>query len=103
MYPDNSNDHIIGSVTIFATLALIASTMLLIAVLLWLAQAIGSLIGALVIIGGISALISLLLYIFSVRPALQRMRQEMAVIYEVAMVMNRGYSWVVQQITQFMR
>ncbi len=46
-----SNNHLLGSFALFIVLMLIASTMLFIALLLWLAHLVGSLIWALIIVG----------------------------------------------------
>lgn len=77
--------------------------MLLIALLLWFAQLIGSLIGALLIIGGSAAIVSLIIYNNSVRPGMQRLRDELSTIYEVANFARTGYRWVVECVTLLRR
>ncbi len=80
----NSHEHLLGGVIILTALIIISSVVWLIALLLWLAQFLGSTIAALVIVGGVSMLLALMLYLCSVRPQMKRVRHELATIYEVA-------------------
>lgn len=95
---NRSNDHLLGSITIFLIFALIASTTLLIALSLWLAEILGSLISAMVVIGLCATLLTLIIYFTTLRPAVCRLRHEMAMIYEVTRVVNSGYHYIAKFI-----
>lgn len=93
-----SNDHLLGQITLLVIVMLIGSTMLIIALLLWLAEVMGSLTGALVAIGAGCTLISMMLYFGAVRPQVKAIREELSSLYEVARVARSGYQWVSQFI-----
>lgn len=93
-----SNDHLLGSITILLILMLIGSTMLIIALLLWLAEVLGSLMGALLTIGAVCAFISLMLYFGSVRAQIKAIRVEIRSLYEIAKFARSSYHWVAQFI-----
>ena len=63
--------HLITPIVVFGITALIAVVMLLWALVIWLAQLTGSMIWATLILGGVFALIALIVYLVSVRPAVQ--------------------------------
>ncbi len=101
MNHNNSNDHLLGSITIFLIFALIASTTLLIAISLWLAELMDSLIGAMVVIGFVSTLTAVIVYFTTLRPAVSRLRDKVAMIYEVTSVIHTVYQWVAKVVGSF--
>ncbi len=103
MNHNNSSDHLLGGITIFLIFALIASTTLLIALSLWLAEVLGSLIGAMVVIGLSATVIALVVYFTTLRPAVCRMREMIAMIYEVTSVIHSGYQWMVKMMGSFFK
>lgn len=95
--------HMIGIGALFIALTLIASTMLILAILLLLSDLIGSLIAALLILGFISGLIALILYISTLKPYINTLRAEFRTIYEVATFARNGSKWVMDWGTKFIQ
>ena len=76
--------HLITPIVVFGITALIAVVMLLWALVIWLAQLTGSMIWATLILGGVFALIALIVYLVSVRPAVQYISDQLDNIAEMA-------------------
>ncbi|MFI3247639.1 MAG: hypothetical protein R3Y39_00725 [Rikenellaceae bacterium] len=103
MMERNRERHIFGVAAIFIATTLIALTMLLFALLLYLAELIGSLIGALLIIGSIAAIIAFTLYFCAVGPQLSAIRNEVSAIYEMVNLARYGYDWVKNRVENFFK
>lgn len=97
------NRHLLGSITIFIVLAFIASTTLFIALILWLAELVGSLIVAMTLVGCFTLLLSLFVYFVSVRPSVKLIEQQVQKIYEVSEALHQGYLWVVKMVGAMLR
>lgn len=98
MNHNNSNDHLVGSFTIFFILALLASTTLLAAGVVWLSDLLGSTLAALALVGSIAALLAATIYFASLRHSIRQMRERMESLSEVAHLANIGYRWVIKRI-----
>ncbi len=98
MNHNNSNDHLLGSFTIFVIFALLASTTLLAAGVLWLSELLGSTLYALTIVGLFAALIALFTYFATLRRAMQELRERVETLYEVANLAHRGYHWIIKRV-----
>lgn len=86
----------IASVAFLLT-ALTAALLLLTAGVIGLSKLLGSFIVAALILGGLFALIALLLYIFSIRPAVARVRAQVDTVYDVAQTVKTGYEWLTEK------
>ena len=80
--------HLITPIVVFGITALIAVVMLLWALVIWLAQLTGSMIWATLILGGVFALIALIVYLVSVRPAVQYISDQLDNIAEMAQIVR---------------
>lgn len=86
--------HLVTPIVVFGITAMIAVVMLLWALVIWLAQLTGSMIWATLILGGFFALVSLIIYLASVRPAVQYISDQLDNIAEMAKIVRSGYNWV---------
>lgn len=103
MMDHNRGEHIFGTSALFITMTLVASTMLLSALLIYIAEVIGSLIGALLILGAVAAIIAIMLYVCWLRPHFIAIREEVTSIYEMAHLARCGYDWVIKRIELFLK
>ena len=90
--------HLITPIVVFGITALIAVVMLLWALVIWLAQLTGSMIWATLILGGVFALIALIVYLVSVRPAVQYISDQLDNIAEMAQIVRSGYNWITDKL-----
>ena len=92
--------HLITPIVVFGITALIAVVMLLWALVIWLAQLTGSMIWATLILGGVFALIALIVYLVSVRPAVQYISDQLDNIAEMAQIVRSGYNWITDKLNK---
>lgn len=103
MQNNNRSQHLFGVAAIFIATTLIALSMLLIALLLYVAELTGSLISALLILGFVSAAIASILYFSTLRPQISAIREEISTIYEMANLARTGYDWVINRVNLFLK
>ena len=96
-----SHTKIITTVIYFALTALAAILLLIMAFVIWLAELLGSLIGALLITGIMFGVISMIIYHASLQTALENLQHRLNTIYEVAQVDKRGYDWAVGKFSEW--
>ncbi len=84
-------------------MTLIAVTLLLFAMVLSLAELIGSLVGALLILGSLAAIVAITLYYGAVRPQIRDFRMEISALYDVISLLRGGYDWVIKRIELFVK
>ena len=94
--------HLITPIVVFGITALIAVVMLLWALVIWLAQLTGSMIWATLILGGVFALIALIVYLVSVRPAVQYISDQLDNIAEMAQIVRSGYNWITDKFNSIL-
>ena len=75
----------------FAATAATAAIMLIITVVIWLAEIIGSARWATLIVGSFFLFVAWLIYMLAVRPALDYIRDRLDTIYDVAHAVQNGY------------
>lgn len=80
-----------GALVFFLVMALSAYVLLVTALVFWLAELLGSLPLAAVLLGGFTLLIALLTYQLAVRDAFARLRERWEVVYEVMRTVHDGY------------
>ena len=83
MYSDSTERSFAGALVFFLVMALSAYVLLVTALVFWLAELLGSLPLAAVLLGGFTLLIALLTYQLAVRDAIARLRERWEVVYEV--------------------
>ena len=93
--------HLITPIVVFGITALIAVVMLLWALVIWLAQLTGSMI-CYVDSGGVFALIALIVYLVSVRPAVQYISDQLDNIAEMAQIVRSGYNWITDKLNSIL-
>ena len=72
------------------------------ALVIWLAQLTGSMIWATLILGGVFALIALIVYLVSVRPAVQYISDQLDNIAEMAQIVRSGYNWITDKLNSIL-
>lgn len=96
MREHNTASSHLGSGLILFTLTAVISLILLVGGLtMMLAKMMGSLIGAMLVMGGFFAIISFLVYYFSLHDAFRQLRQHLDTVYHVAQAAQWGYEMVV--------
>ena len=90
--------HLITPIVVFG----ITVVMLLWALVIWLAQLTGSMIWATLILGGVFALIALIVYLVSVRPAVQYISDQLDNIAEMAQIVRSGYNWITDKLNSIL-
>ncbi len=91
MYPDSSERPFAGALVFFLVMALSAYVLLATALVVWLAELLGSLPLAAALLGGFTLLLAVLAYLLAVRDAIARLRERWEVIYEVMRSLHNGY------------
>ena len=86
MYSDSTERSFAGALVFFLVMALSAYVLLVTALVFWLAELLGSLPLAAVLL-----LIALLTYQLAVRDAIARLRERWEVVYEVMRTVHDGY------------
>ncbi len=93
-----------GSAQIVVAFGFFLLTMLLAALfgaaamVVWLSDVVGSFIVAALIFGSAFALLSLIIYLASIRDAVARITQQIDTIYNVAALFKSGFEWVVEKV-----
>ena len=90
-HEDSTERSFAGALVFFLVMALSAYVLLVTALVFWLAELLGSLPLAAVLLGGFTLLIALLTYQLAVRDAFARLRERWEVVYEVMRTVHDGY------------
>lgn len=90
--------NFLSTLLFFAICATIAILLLVTALLVWLSEAMGSFVAAALVLGASSAVLAGVIYVFSLRDALERIRTELETVYEVARMAKEGYDWVTEKL-----
>ncbi len=87
-----------GPLALFTITAAIAAAMFLTAVVLWLSEILGSTVLACIIVGGVFAIVAIIIYFASVRTTIERFRENLDTVYEVSRLAKSGYEWIIARI-----
>ena len=74
--------------------ALAAALLLVVALLVWLAELMGSILYPALLLSLFFALLAFIIYKVSLRGAISEIRERLDIIYEVAKVIREGVAWV---------
>lgn len=96
-------EHTLLYLTIFIAAALVSASLLLFALVLYVAELVGSLVLSTIIIGVALMLIATVVYIAALRPILRAIRDQLQTIYDVSLIVQIGYNWVISKIESFVR
>lgn len=99
----SSGGHFATSLLFFGTTAVIALLLLISAAVVALSYWIGSFILSALILGGCFALAAVLIYLFSIRTAVSRLRNQIDTIYDVAQTAKTAYEWVTDKVSLLVR
>lgn len=86
----------------FAATAATAAIMLIITVVIWIAETIGSMRWATLIVGLFFLFVAWLIYMLAVRPALDYIRDRLDTIYDVAYAVQNGYKRAFEFLLKFL-
>ena len=95
MYSDSTERSFAGALVFFLVMALSAYVLLVTALVFWLAELLGSLPLAAVLLGGFTLLIALLTYQLAVRDAIARLRERFRDNPDFSIVTMRGVGYKV--------
>lgn len=95
--------HFAVSLLMFALMALTAMFMLLTAAVVGLSVLTGSIIVSSLIIGGVFAMIALMIYLLVLRDAFEKLHTQIDTIYDVARSARTGYEWVSEKLALWLR
>lgn len=79
---------------LFLCVVLLALMLLTAALVIWLAEAVASLLGALLLVAGLYGVVAVAIYRLSLRAAVEQLRSRMATIYEVSALLSTLYRQV---------
>lgn len=92
---NTTSSHLGSGLILFALAAVISLILLVGGLTMLLSKMMGSLIGAMLIMGGFFAIIAALIYYFSLHEAFRQLRQHLDTVYHVAQAAQWGYEMVV--------
>ncbi len=99
----SSNRHFGSALILFALSALIALLLMVVAFVVWLAEMMSSMTGALLLTGGVFALIAAVVYLFSLHEAFRQVASRLDTIYDVARAVQWGYRLVGEQLARWLK
>lgn len=100
---ESSGGRFVIAFLLFGTTVAIALLLLLTALVVWLSELVGSFIASALILGGFFAVVAALIYLVSIREAVERIRARAETVYEVARIARSGYEWVTEKIALLVR
>lgn len=93
----------VAATVYFALTASIAIVLLVTAAVVWLSELTGSFIISALIMGVFFAILATTIYQLAVKEGMERMRNQIDTIYEVARAVQTGYEWIMDKVLAFMR
>lgn len=100
---ERSGGRFVIAFLLFGTTVAIALLLLLTALVVWLSELTGSFIASALILGGFFAVVAALIYLVSIREAVERIRARAETVYEVARIARSGYEWITEKIALLVR
>lgn len=98
-----SPGNFIASVVVFGMTAVIAIVLLLTVLVVWLSELMGSFIASALLVGSLSGILSIMIYLATIRDAVSRMRTQVETVYEVAQTAKMGYEWLTGKLLLFLK
>ena len=90
----HENRSFIPALIIVALAAPAAALLFVVALVVWLAELMGSLIYPCLIVALFLAILAIIIYKVSLRDALREMHERMGVVYEVTKLLREGFEWI---------
>lgn len=98
-----SGGSFVAALVFFVMAATIAIFLLLTALVLWLSMLTGSFIAASLIVAGFFAVIAAVIYLLSIREGVERIRDRLETVFDVAHAAKEGYEWITDKFLLFMQ
>lgn len=98
-----SGGHFVAALVFFVMTASIAIFLLLTALVIWLSVLTGSFIASSLIVAGFFAVIAVVIYLLSIREGVERIRDQVETVYDVAHAAKEGYAWLTDKFLLFMK
>lgn len=93
--PSSENPvKVVIPLVLFVLMMMPAIGLLIAALTMWLAQLLGSAIGACMVAGGGFLLVAMVIYLVWLRGAVRRMQERLETIYETSRVLKSGFDWI---------
>ena len=89
------NHSFLAALIIVALAAPAAALLFVVALVVWLAEMMGSILYPCLIVGAFMALVALLLYKVTLRDALRDIDERFGAIYELTRIVREGVDWIV--------
>ena len=81
----------------------IAMFLLRTALVVWLAEVTGSFSLSSLIVGGFFAVLAAVIYLLAIREGVERIRDQVETVYDVARAAKEGYEWLTDKFLLFMK
>ena len=88
------NHSFLAALIIVALAAPAAALLFVVALVVWLAELMGSIIYPCLIVALFLAILAIIIYKVSLRDALREMHERMGVVYEVTKLLREGFEWI---------
>ena len=93
-----SGGSFVAALVFFVMTASIAIFLLLTALVVWLSEVTGSFILSSLIVGGFFAVLAAVIYLLAIREGVERIRDQVETVYDVARAAKEGYEWLDRQV-----
>lgn len=100
---NSASNHLGSGVLLFLLTASMALLLLVCALTVFLSQLIGSLIGAMLLLGALFGVVAGTVYYFSLHDTFRQLQSRLETIYEVARAAQWGYEQVIVWLQRWLR
>lgn len=98
-----SGGSFVAALVFFVMTASIAIFLLLTALVVWLSEVTGSFIVSSLIVSGFFAVLAVVIYLLSIRDGVERIRDQVETVYDVAHAAKEGYQWISEKFLLLMK
>ena len=98
-----SGGSFVAALVFFVMTASIAIFLLLTALVVWLSEVTGSFILSSLIVGGFFAVLAAVIYLLAIREGVERIRDQVETVYDVARAAKEWYEWLTDKFLLFMK
>lgn len=92
-----SGGNFVVPLILFTLVVATGGLLFIAALVVWLASVLGSLIGAMLLSGGLCILTALLIYLLGLQAPFALIRDRLDTVYEVAHTARMGYDWLLRR------
>ena len=98
-----SGGSFVAALVFFVMTASIAIFLVLTALVEWLSVVTGSFILSSLIVGGFFAVLAAVIYLLAIREGVERIRDQVETVYDVARAAKEGYEWLTDKFLLLMK